>query len=808
MAADPAGSSKGSDLGSPTDAAAPKSSSGNANASASSTTAAQTVKGPPDLITPNPGAFTKIGKRYDPVSRLFHRINSPTYDDGVDAAGRKPTKKRPLGFGRDCGCRTADDFKSSIFGQAIVGAVVDGLVAAVESGVPGSKVVLDEVEKDLKKGTGRDPRQELKDFLSNLMERGLFGSFMKFIPSWVPVNRKGFGPNFDEKDAHNVKNGREVEVEIEGFLGRSYQTHHHRPYTQWSHFYQWAFHVIPQPGWQHLSGEGNNPNNDDTNLFTENDRTEAIELYDGPRAQIECLMDIGAFTTPPSDVKNVLQHPGLFYHKSWPFWPQSGDYFWAAGRYVYDCTHAQRDDKDKKIRYPTLINPTKAFATGRFEAHLFGEADEPIPVTRFSFFACRRGGYWDFEGKHIEFNGTNYEFLVDLPPVPDEKVAYDIGQVADFKINTLVIRPRLLKNIEFAPYEAASESPIPLSKWFIKEPIIQFIKAPKGALPRMVKVTIPMKDIPADKDAYGFTLTMGWLAPGAVTGVKKVTVKLNTLTMLQERKNLRMSVCINGRWVFVPTTNPSTRTITGPRDTVQQFPDDSGMVLFLPREKRVRVTAHGMRRFGFGQFMEETPSVDPNPRKDRRLSIGGVITVDKDTEDAIKAALKKKLGDIIPEKFWGKFKKVQEVLDDDTFRDLLGKAADDLVGTRRVAVWEEDIDFQETDKDKKDNIACAAAREMKVFPLGLFNKENAPMGFLEFGAFAAGTVPQNPTAFDVVVMADKLDQQKNAITTIEFHTLRTFQAEESEFVAFEQNRDSDDYLLKVTATIAEPDPPS
>ena len=81
------------------------------------------------------------------------------------------------------------------------------------------------------------------------------------------------------------------------------------------------------------------------------------------------------------------------------------------------------------------------------------------------------------------------------------------------------------------------------------------------------------------------------------------------------------------------------------------------------------------------------------------------------------------------------------------------------------------------------------------------------MGFLESGSFAAGTVPQNPTDLDVAVMTDKLEKQKNAITTIEFRTARTFQASESEFVAFEQNRDSVDYLLKVTATIAEPDPP-
>jgi hypothetical protein len=809
MAVDPSGSASGADLASPTDPAAGKSSSAVAGAPAASPAPAQAVAAAtPVLLKPNTGPFTKLGKRYDPLSRPFHRINSPTYDEGVDSAAARETRKRPTGLGRDCGCRNADDFKSSVFSAAIVDAVVDGFESAVAASVPGSKAVLDQLEKQLKSATKRDFKQELKDFLSTLIEKGLFGSFMKFVPSWVPVNRRGFGPNFDAKDAHNVVNGREAEVEIEGFLGRSYQTHHHRPYTQWSRYYQWAFHVIPERGYRHLVGEGNNPNEADSDIERTNDRTEAIEIYGGFNAQLECLLDIGAFSTPPGDLRggSVLTHPGIFYHKSWPFWPQSGDWFWAAGRYVYDCTHATLDSDKNTERHPTLINPTKAFATGRYEAHLFEESDEPIPVTRFSFFACKKGGYWDFEGDHIAFNGENYEFLVDLPPVPDEVVSYDVGQVADFALNTLVIRPRLLKTIEFAPYDAAAESPIPKSKWFVKDPIIQFIKAPKGALPRMVKVTIPMKDVPADKDAYGFTLTMGWLSPGAPTGVKKVTVKLNTLTLLQERKNLRMSVCINGRWIFVPTANPG-KQITGPRDSLQQFPDDAGLVFFLPLEKRVRITAHGMQRLGFGQFLEEKPTADSDSRKDRRLAVGGVINVDHDTEEAIKTALKTKLGEVIPERFWGKFKKVQEVLDDDTFRNLLGKAASDLVGQRRIAVWEQDVDFQETDNAKKNDIACAVAREMKVFPLALFNNENAPMGFLEFGAFNAGTTPQVPQELDVLTMVGRLQKQNNAITTVEFHALRCFQTAAGGFLVFEQNRDDDDYLLKITATIAEPDPP-
>ncbi|MBK5189838.1 MAG: hypothetical protein JJD97_16470, partial [Gemmatimonadaceae bacterium] len=105
MAADPPKATTGTDLGATTDASAPPSSS-STSASASSGAAAQAVTAPPPLLTPNPGPFTKAGKRYDPLARLFHRINSPTYDEGVDAVGRRPAKKRPSGKGRDCGCRT------------------------------------------------------------------------------------------------------------------------------------------------------------------------------------------------------------------------------------------------------------------------------------------------------------------------------------------------------------------------------------------------------------------------------------------------------------------------------------------------------------------------------------------------------------------------------------------------------------------------------------------------------------------------------------------------------------------------------
>jgi hypothetical protein len=771
---------------------------------------------PPTLLKPNPGPFKKDQKRYDPLSRPFHRLNSRTYDAQVDVGSKATTAKvSPSGKGRDCGCRNSSDFKSSILGNAIVGALIDGLELAVTKAIPGAKEVLDKLKEQLKNRTGRDFEQELKDLLSKLIESGLFGGFLKFIPSWVPVNRIGYGPQFDDENAHNVVNGREAEVEVQGRLSRSYQTHHHRPYTQWSHHYHWAFHVDPMPGYRHLLGKFNDTTEDEVKLEgearTEN-RTRAIEVYQGSRAHLECLLDVGAFSSSPIDSgRTVLTHPAIFYDKSWPFWPQSGDWFWAAGRFVYDCTHAIKvaPKKDEDDRHSTLINPVKAFASARYEAQLFEESDEPITVVRFSFFACAKGGYVNFDGKLLPFKDENYEFAVDLPPAPSGDVQYEVGQVSDFALNTLVIRPRLLQKIEFAPYRAGFDSPL---RWHQESPVIQIVQPADGSLPRMVKLTIPMKDIPDKIDGYGFTLSMGWLSPGASTGVKKVTVKIPQITFLEEREDLRLSICVNGRMIFFPTTKPS-KVFAFPNDSIQGFPDTrGGIVLLLPPEKSVVITASGMQRFGFGQFLEEKKTVDfADQSKDRRLAVGGVINVDPETEKKIKELLEKKLGDIVPPELLGKFKKLQQQLDDDNFRKLLNQAVSDLVGQRRIVVWENDVDFVEADGTRKNEIACAVAREMAVFPVEKLNKPNAPKGFLDFNPFSADTIPDSQfNVLSVRAMQQRLAIEKDATTTMEFRVRHCVQASDSGFIVFQVNRidDDDDYLLKITATIADPDPPA
>jgi hypothetical protein len=801
-------------------------------ASNTDTSAQEQSAGSPPVAAPvrtplkeNPGPFKIDQKRYDPLFRPFHRLNSPTYDSKLDD-GPTPGKSGPTGLGRDCGCRHKDDFKSSILTGAVVGAILDGLDSALNKALPGSSDLRKFLEKQFG-GKDTDLKKSLTDFLSTFFEKGLFGDFLKFIPNWVPVNRIGFGPTFDKEDAHNVdKDGNEVEVEVQGRLSRSYSTHHHRPYTQWSNYYHWAFHVVPMPGFEHMVRRGNLRSVVDNDLESDNAQNQpALLIYEDSinqkrNADFECLLDVGAFSTPPGDSGVVFNHPAIFYEKSWPFWPQSGDWFWAVGRYVYDCSHVTLDpviDPDtKKVtetleKHPALINPTKAFATARYEAVIFDEADEPLPATRFSFFSCRKGGYWDFDdGKHLPFGKTNYEFAIDLPPAPSGSVEFEVGQASDFKLNTLVIRPRLVQKIEFAPYDAKGAT----VQFHTEPPKVEIVRPADGSLPRMVKLTVPMDSVPKNKDGYGFTISFAWLAPGVPTGVKKVSVKLASLTLLRESEDLRISVSVNGRSVFIPTAPQTGEDLTSPSDFMQGFPGDEGIVLLLPPEKGVRITMSGWHRGDFGAFLEKNRMVDPRfPGKkvatrtdDRRLQVGGVINVSEKLEALIKAAVETKLSDIVPKELLGRFKKIEEAVDNEEVRKLVQKAVDDLLGKRRMVDWDEDVDFQESDKAHENEIACAVAREMSVFPVEPFSSFNKPMGFVELLGYH-GSAPEDQAAvLNVAAMQARLDTQKNAITTVQFRSKPALQASESEFIVFEANT-KDDYILKITATISDPDPP-
>src|SRR5262249_30941441 len=144
-----------------------------------------------------------------------------------------------------------------------------------------------------------------------------------------------------------------------------------------------------------------------------------------------------------------------------------------------------------------MIHPARALATAHFQAFAFPENGTfAVPAVQFLFVASRRGGYMD----HASMADSDYEFIIDLPPVNAATSPYPIGNTDDFPHNTIVVRPRLLRDLRFLKPIDSKEA----------EPRIEPIRPndPSQA-PSQVKLTIP-KSVLDGADAYGFRLVLGW----------------------------------------------------------------------------------------------------------------------------------------------------------------------------------------------------------------------------------------------------------------------------------------------------------
>jgi len=758
-----------------------------------------------------PEPFTYDGKAYDPWRRAFHRVRARTYDRGVDGSAELMTLAPPPGRGYDCGCRSPNDYRQSALFDSVVDAVFEGMKSAINAQVPGSRDAYERFRQYVRQQTGSDFEDDLKRWLANTVEGVFFRQYLKYVPSWAPVNRVGYGPQFVQEGAHNVVNGREAEVEVEGRLTRSYLTRHHRPYTQWSNFYHWSFQVRPDRGFKHLIGRGdvNTPGERaELNDADAGDRAPAVELYlsSSLNSSFECLLDVGAISKPPGDHDPVqlLHYPSILFDGTWPFWPQSGDWFWAAGRYVYDCTHATSPEKQGRDAglHPTLINPTKAFAVARYEAFQFERDGDWVPATRFLFFATRKGGYWNFDGD-IKVTDHDYEFLVDLPPLSDDLGEFSIGRTPEFDWNTIVVRPRLLKAIEFAPFGAGADSTL---KWWKRDPIVQLMRPAPGKLPRTLRVKVPMSEM-TDADAYAFVLTCGWYDPAQAARVRKVAVQMPEFTMLGERKNLRLNVCINGRWLFYnPGENPSRPTNTNLSDNLQTppHPGPDGFILHLPDDGQVSITSSGTQRHGYGEFIETKPTVHQDRTKDRRLELGGIIEMDQETLDAIRNALRSAIDQHLPDEFWQDHREVERILKDQNLRDLLNAASQDLFGQRHVVDWKTEVDAIEADPTRANTTASGITREMKVFPFASFNKPNAPMGLIDHALPVSNYAS---TQLQMGELVRRADQEKQPITELLYRTRKTKHPTDSGFMFMEvQKPENEDYLLKCKVTLSPPEP--
>jgi len=766
-----------------------------------------------DKTLPNPDHHSPNERKiYWPQRRPFHRLRSPNYDLAVEKPGQQP-KVPASGRGYDCGCRRPDDYAQGGIFKKLVRYAWEKFKERVLLNNPVAARAYQELRAKILAETGHDIEEEtagwIIDTLCNMIEVGIFGSYMRSIPSWVPVNRKRYGPDFDPDNAHNVIEAlgpdgkprlQEREVEVEGELTRSYFTRHHRVYTQWNRFYPWSFQVTPAPGYRYLLGLGNVKSPADLEAL-KNGRSEVTHLY-GPdlalKPSLECLLDVGAFAKAPGDhpAYHPLRIPSPIFDQKWPFWPQSGDWFWASGRYVYDCTHTTSDENVEVPigLHPTMLHPVKAFAVARYEGFRFEQQpDTPVPAIRFMFFATRRGGYYDFDGD-IKPTDRDYEFAVDLPPLPDEYGEHAVGRTPQYMLNSIVVRPRLLRHIAFGPFKTETTR-----KWWEMDPLIQLTRPTPGKLPRMAKITVPMSKMPDDCDVYCFVVTLGWYSPEASSRVKKVTVQLPRFINRSSNEDyIRLNVCINGRLIYYPLDKAKTNEpFANVRDSMQGWPPDNGLELEVPDDGFLAITAHGSHRHGYGEYMEKNPAFDKqdpvNGHNDRRLRFGAIIEVPKEIIEGARQALLAFLAhfpkDLMDET-------LHEMLSDQEIQNaLLGS----VFGERRIVEWKRDVDAETP-------TVAAVAREMKMLPFGPLTKPNDPMGLID-----RPTTGQRGTDSRVYFRVTELLSAGATATKpfeITYEATETKQIADTGFVYFAENEGrAQDYTLACSVKVGDPDAP-
>ncbi|MCB9898488.1 MAG: hypothetical protein H6825_10830 [Planctomycetes bacterium] len=306
-------------------------------------------------------------------------------------------------------------------------------------------------------------------------------------------------------------------VEVAGLCTASYASPIDVPFGQWQRWYDWTLEVQPDPEFAKVLSPAPHPPTDATKKPEEGviQKTGTIELR----------WDQGALVPPAvDDARNgepKTARSGPMTRADWS-WPMPGQFVWAVGRWVYDCTRATTADASGRMA--TMLAPLKAIATARLEGFQFPENEGPVPVTQFTFFTCKRGGYID----HDAINDRDYEFLVDLPELPEtDDVPFPIGRTnkngTDFLHDTITLRPRLLVFVNSGAFTEAGT--------VLLEPEITLVPPEKGRIPTLARVKVPTSKLPATAQAAGFTLSLGWHDPVGDLGqdMRRITVKLERI---------------------------------------------------------------------------------------------------------------------------------------------------------------------------------------------------------------------------------------------------------------------------------------
>ena len=391
----------------------------------------------------------------------------------------------------------------------------------------------------------------------------------------------------------------DAEHEIFGKLKRSFQTWTDAPPGQWHRWYDWNFHVVPEEPFAWLRG----PANEDVPQKATPAEHSLIPFKDlingtifGPARNVvpghamECEWDTGA----------IGSRPGGMFGNDWSI-PMTGEYVWIAGRSIYDGGHEheqKNEDGTKTFLCRSELHPCKAVASARWEAFQFAQNSHVVPAIKFMFLTHRMGGFVDFDSLRPK-DGKDYEFIVDLPEMPDVErpLSVAVGHTPEFPHNTIVLRKldEPLVFADFAPFANATGNGPPTSGF---RPEVILLDAADETKPRQrqAKVRIPLLELlkaHPDTDYYGVILWMGWPDPDRSQGkkVKKVTVNFTNLrkgvidhdTFAEE---WRFKAGVNGRWFQWEMNSMH-------NDTDHPLPLPFPIVFWLHEDSAVVVSAHG-----------------------------------------------------------------------------------------------------------------------------------------------------------------------------------------------------------------------
>jgi hypothetical protein len=539
--------------------------------------------------------FVKLFRSVPGVDIFATPVNGRGYDCGC-----RSSKDYDGKIGKDIGDKTAEILEKIVPIFAAAKAAKDGL-AKLLKGLPLIGPTLSNLVDNF------DPLKSLLEFIGEKLDALLVDSLVRSIPAWVPVFRT------------SPQAAQLVEAEVEGVLVRSHQRHDGIPYSQWHLWYDWTFLVSPVGNTAGLVGEGNRQRTRaDADLKDSQEKSAALDARRYERGwmpggsnldqTIQCEWDLGAIGITP---------PGPFLNSGPPRidwgWPMAGQYFWATGRNVYDCSHATGDEKkgDNAGLHLNQLHPLKALATLRWEGFLFKENLQAVPAAQFMLFASRTkpsGGNFRFDS----INDLDWEFVVQLPPgggiASDDP--YSIGSTDKFKLNTLDIGRRLLVDVPMKPFADASLHRN--TNVFDFRPVVTplVIKDGNGA-PTHVRIQFPMKVQVADQiENFGLIVSLGWHDPSGVLArtVHKVTIAFTEVQIFDAKDNSgaewMFNFAANGRWF------QRTFVVAGSTGT-QRF-SDATVVLFLSEDDVVQVAAHGLEEDGQGDEYR-LPDTDPDP---------------------------------------------------------------------------------------------------------------------------------------------------------------------------------------------------